>query len=213
VAVYCSSSTITPQLPTGHAISSFTSIIAAATSWVDSRLSPKYWPFPDITSTNPVTPEIVRKACEMYAVYLSLMQLGPSNRHAVNWANTLRENARLMLDELVDDNFPVQVPLSSVANEDISLGAVGLADEHYFACAPRDIVPESVVVTNQAGSTYYRNGADYMAYYSGEHRGWMLRIVNPAIVEDDHVSYDYSHLKRREIDAPPGHDTVVLVRA
>lgn len=213
MAVYCASTGVTPYLPSSHGISSFTDIIAAATSWVDSRLSPKYWTFPDINST-PATPACVRKPCEMYAAYLALTQLGPSNRFAdMSHATMLRDGATMALNELVDEKFPVQVPLSSVANEDISLGAVGEANQHYFACTPRDIVPGSVVVTNQAGTTFYSRDVDFTVSWSHEHRGWMLNIVSSLIIDDDHVAYDYSHLKRREIDAPPGHDAVVIVRA
>jgi hypothetical protein len=201
-------------LPASHgiiALASWQAIVNEATAFVDSRLAPKYWPFPDIAGT-PATPTLINAYAAKYGAYVALMRLGPSSRFSdLSYVEKLRADVTKALDDLCDDDLPAQVPMTVVTDEHLDLDTGYVAREHMFLCQPRDVDPASVTVSTRV------RGVDFTVYWqamaNSGNGAWVLYASNSAMADGDHVSYSYSHLKRQQLDMPPGHDTIRLVRA
>ena len=210
MASYCQSTDITPYLPTGHGISSFTAIITGASALVDAKLSPRYWtPFPDYNGT-PATPAIVARAAVFFGAWLSWQQIAPSNRFGESQADKWWEMASKICDELLnDDPNTAQIPLETISSETMTnLGAGPLeATEYKLAVSPKTVIPESVAIST------YMYGEDFTVGYDIRHRGWILTIIDTGITAASTVSYQYSYLKKMELDLPPKYTGGRIVRA
>ena len=160
------------------------------------------------------TPPLIAALAARYGAYLAMMKLGTSSRLIRGVSpDTWKEDVVKDLDDLADDKLSAQVPVTTVTGEVIDLGSGSTTSEHKLLCGRRTVNPGSLIVTDADGSPTYINGTDYYIYYNEDYQCTMLVAVHASIVDGALLTYDYSHLKRRELDLPPGHDTVVLVRS
>lgn len=206
---YCTSTDIIRFLPTNHGISSFTAIVSGASALVDSDLSSRYWPFPDVTAT-PATPIVIQQLASLYGAWLSYAQIGATGRmDGPSPGDRFLDQARTLAKDLMIEPIKGKVPPVVVTSETMTgLGSSPLdADQYKFACAPRDVIPESVVIAT------YQNGVDFYVSYSAINRGWILTRMTGSITSSKTVSYEYTFIRHHEVDLPVGVGSGKIIRA
>lgn len=210
MAVYCQDTHITRWLPANHGITSFTSIIAGATALTDTALCARYWPFPDIAAT-PATPRLVTDLCSFYGAFLAYAQIGATaHLEGDSLAELYQARADQLARRLLADPIEGKIPTEVVAAETMTLLGNDPLDstEYKFACAPKDIIPESVAIAG------FQLGLDFTVKYSGRDRAWLLVVLSTSeITSTSSVSYEYTYLRHREIDRPSGTGSCRVVRA
>jgi hypothetical protein len=209
-AWYCTQAEISSPLPDGHGYTSdqLDAINERAADWVDGELSQRFHvPFPDVAA-NPSTPLPVRDVAMIYALWYGQVQLAPSDR---NITDAELQEKRKFLDaeiaKLMDSSTDApKIGALRKTGEVIALGTWNgntIGDYwHAFACSPCDVLEESVIVTNAAGTYRYQNGYDFQCRYRPELRGWVLQVSNTDIVAGFLVSYSYDHYRRTEKPTP-----------
>lgn len=210
MSTLCLDSDVIGYLFDGHGVGDFADHIAYGSDMVASGFAPRYWHLPDVTDT-PGTPWPARDLAARFAAFRVRNIIGIANRHNdASYTMSLYEGAMAELALYATDPPQRQLPLVLVTGETMStMGDGPLADDEYlFACAPKSVIPESVTIAT------YQNGLDFTVYYSELNRGWLLKRLNSAITTSTEVSYSYSYLKQREVDASRvSSGSVKIVRA
>lgn len=208
---YCTATDLTDGLPDDWAsylsAGDLTTARARGKNRVDSRL-PDYWPFPDVTAT-PSTPDLIRHAATLYgqAECTRTLKLVHNYETDLSVAAQLAIDADAILIPIAEKR--AVVPRETKSAEALSFGSIAAyPGEHVLAASPYTVIPTSARIAN------YRYGDDFDVIWRQDVRSWMLRRLNAAIVGGvggSTVTYDYTYLRRVEIESP-GPTSVVVTR-
>jgi hypothetical protein len=210
---YLTTAEVAAGLPSNHAYQTadLEKIVDRASGYADSLLAPRFWtPFHAATDT-PATPTVVRDIALLYSHWYARTLMTPNTRNIEeSELNQKLTVVQSMVERLLRATPEGQLGPEQVNAELIAWGvwhANTVIDSswHVFAAAslygvPRDVIPESVVVTTAAVSTYYQNGYDFQTQFRPELNSWVLMRMNSAILSGAKVSYRFSHYKRIEKD-------------
>lgn len=174
---YAARADVIVKLPQGYnasllANADIDAYILDASREIDARLRDMYWPFNSITGT-PATPAMIEHLCIMRSTIMCYDELtiaghvpGPDGFMSHLWTRYLDDIQKIIDGKTV-------IPTETTSTETISWGAEPLDDdEHLFACSPKYVIPESVVITG------LENGLDFAVLYKGENRGSILKKLS-----------------------------------